>query len=232
MKDPKKCIILVPTHSTIDPQCDAGLRELERRGYRVDRVFGCAAIDHTRSRLASVALASGFDEIMWIDSDIGFHPNEVDKLRTHGLPISCGLYVKRDGQDVTFKLLPGDKALVFGKPPGLKEVLHAGFGFVHTRREVYQSIKSTCNLPDCNREFGPPVTPYFIPELVQHGQAEWWYLAEDTAFCHRARKCGYKIMADTTVFLSHVGRHPFTWKDLQVNRPQGITIEPGDKGHT
>jgi hypothetical protein len=226
MKDPKKCIILVPTHSTIDPQCDAGLRELERRSYPVQRLFGMSGIDKIRSRLASVALASGFDEIMWIDSDIGFNPSDVDKLRDHGLPLCCGLYVKKGGQDVTFQLLPGDKSLVMGK--GLREVFHAGFGFMYTCREVYESIKCRCNLPDCDTAQGQPVTPYFVPELV-NDPSGWQYLSEDVAFCHRARGSGYKIMADTTIFLSHIGRHPFTWKDLQTSRPQGITIEPGDK---
>jgi hypothetical protein len=39
------------------------------------------------------------------------------------------------------------------------------------------------------------------------------YLAEDFAFCHRARSCGFKIMADTRIRLWHVGRYRFGWED-------------------
>ena len=40
-----------------------------------------------------------------------------------------------------------------------------------------------------------------------------WYLAEDFAFCERARQCGYKIMADTTIRLYHYGSYGYTWED-------------------
>jgi len=81
-----RCIILVPVAGAIDPGCEDALRELERRGYAVWRVRGYSAIDAARNQMASDALAQGFDELMWIDSDIVFDPDDVDKLRRHDLP--------------------------------------------------------------------------------------------------------------------------------------------------
>ena len=46
-----------------------------------------------RNRLATEALADGFEELMWIDADIAFDPRSVDRLRSHNLPIVC----ERDG---------------------------------------------------------------------------------------------------------------------------------------
>ena len=69
-----RCVILVPVGATIDPRCEAALAALERRGYAVRRVLGFSAIDFGRSSMASSALADGFDELMWIDSDILFAP--------------------------------------------------------------------------------------------------------------------------------------------------------------
>src|SRR5262245_57019935 len=54
--------------------------------------YGGSQIDTVRNRLASEALAEGFEELMWIDADIAFHPASVERLRAHGLPIVCGLY--------------------------------------------------------------------------------------------------------------------------------------------
>jgi hypothetical protein len=71
---PSPCVILVPIGSSIDPACEEGLRELERRGYGVWRVRGYSAIDAARNQLATDALARGYQELMWIDSDIVFHP--------------------------------------------------------------------------------------------------------------------------------------------------------------
>jgi hypothetical protein len=45
-----------------------------------------------------------------------------------------------------------------------------------------------------------------------------WYLAEDFAFCHRARLCGIPIIADTTVRLWHVGDYAYSWEDAGIDR--------------
>jgi hypothetical protein len=114
--------------------------------------------------------------------------------------------------------------VVFGSGGGLKEVLYSGFGFMHTRKEVYERVKDRIGLPDCNQRFGSPVTPWFLPEVVPDG-AGWWYLAEDYAFCHRARRCGYRIMADTTIRLTHIGRHRYCWEDFGDRPPRYTTLE-------
>jgi hypothetical protein len=40
-----------------------------------------------------------------------------------------------------------------------------------------------------------------------------WYLAEDFAFCERARQAGYRIWADTTIRLRHYGGYGYSWED-------------------
>ena len=51
-------------------------------------------------------------------------------------------------------------------------------------------------LPMCNERFGSPMIPFFHP-MLHPCEDGHWYLAEDYAFCQRARQCGFKIMADT-----------------------------------
>lgn len=41
---------------------------------------GYAAIDQCRNQMATDAFAQGFAETMWIDSDIAFSPDDVDRL--------------------------------------------------------------------------------------------------------------------------------------------------------
>ena len=50
--------------------------ELSRRGYAIRKAYGGSAIDRVRNQLATDALAEGFDETFWIDSDILFHPGQ------------------------------------------------------------------------------------------------------------------------------------------------------------
>jgi hypothetical protein len=51
-----------------------------------------------------------------------------------------------------------------------------------------------------------PSSPLVSPSLH-------WYLPEDYAFCERARQCGFKIMADTTIRLWHHGSYGYSWED-------------------
>jgi hypothetical protein len=207
------CAVLIPVAGHIDPVCDDALRELERRGYAVRRVRGFSAIDQGRCQMASDALAEGFQETLWIDADVGFHPDAVERVRAHNLPIVCGIYPKKGQRALAVHLLPDTPKLVFGREGGLVEVMYAGCGFLLVRREVYERMQEQLHLPVCNQRFRTqPLVPYFLPLLQPDGIGHW-YLAEDYAFCERARRCGYKIMADTTIRLMHFGSYGYTWED-------------------
>jgi hypothetical protein len=64
--------------------------------------------------MATDALADGFQETMWIDSDIGFHPDAVDRLREHNLPLSCALYPQK-GRRALACHVRGPRRLYLGK---------------------------------------------------------------------------------------------------------------------
>ena len=105
--DPRRCVILVPFGTSIVPPCERALEELERRGYEVRRIGGYAAIDQGRNQMATDALIDGYEETLWIDSDIDFHPDAVDRLRSHGLPIACGIYPQKGRRALASHIMPG-----------------------------------------------------------------------------------------------------------------------------
>jgi hypothetical protein len=194
--------------------------ELELRGYTVRRVFGFAAIDQARSQMASDALADGFDELMWIDSDIGFDPDAVTTLRAHGLPIVCGIYPKKGMQALACNLLPETERVTFGQDGGLIEIGFAATGFLYTKRSVYEDVARDSKLPVCNKRFGGRgMTPYFLPMLVED-EGGHWYLGEDFAFSERARRAGHRIQADTSIRLFHIGRYGYSWEDAGTTIPR------------
>lgn len=220
--DPSRCVVLVPVGGHVERECEQSLRVLESRGYQVRRVFGYSAIDQARNEIASRALADGFDELMWIDSDMGFDPGDVDRLRAHGVPMICGIGAKKGARAVACHLLPDTGEVVFGKNGGVLEILYAGTGFLHTRREVYERIAHHEKLPVCNERFGAAVTPYFQPLIMPDGEGHW-YLGEDFAFSERARRSGFTVLADTRIRLDHYGRHGFSWEDMGSDRPRYAT---------
>jgi hypothetical protein len=78
----------------------------------------------------------------------------------------------------------------------------------------------------------PPVAgqrgtvPFCSSDSAKSGQspAGHWYLPEDYAFCERARRCGYKIMADTTIRLWHHGSYGYTWEDAGKDKERYETF--------
>ena len=221
--DPRRCVILVPFAGQIIPRCERALQELERRGYPVRRVGGYAAIDQGRNQMATDALFAGFEETMWIDADVDFHPDAVDRLRWHGLPITCGICPQKGKRALACHILPGTPQIVFGEGGGLVEIRYAGTGFLHVRRQVYERMQQRLALPVCNERFGHAMIPFFEPMSNRHEDG-YWYLAEDYAFCQRARECGFKIVADTTIRLWHIGTYAFGWEDAGMDRPRNTTF--------
>ncbi|WP_067903794.1 hypothetical protein [Nocardia vaccinii] len=220
--DRSSCVVLVPVATYIEPECAQGLMDLERLGYPVWRVYGCSAIDQARSQLATDALAKGYEELMWIDSDIRFPVAAVDTLRSHDLPMVCGIYPKKGAREIVCNLNEGTDRLVFGAEGGLLEIHYAATGFLLTKRYVYEKIAVQENLPVCNERFGKPVVPYFLPMVVPDGDKQW-YLGEDFAFSERARRSGIPIHADTRIRLGHTGRYDYSWEDAGSERERYST---------
>jgi predicted O-methyltransferase YrrM len=203
---------LVPAGGAIDPGCDDALRELERRGYPVWRVRGYSAVDAARNQMATDALAQGFAELMWIDSDIAFDPDDVARLRAHDLPLVCGLYPKKGPRQFACEFMPGTAAVRFGRGGWSVEVRYCGFGFTLVRRAVFDAILKQFQLPVCNKRFGSPLVPYFAPMVVPDPGGEW-SISEDYAFCERARRSGFAVVADTRIRLWHIGSYRYGWED-------------------
>ena len=97
--------------------------------------------------------------------------------------------------------------------------MYGGTGFMHVRREVYETIQRQLALPVCNTKFARPLVPYFQP-MVREFEGGHWYLADDFSFCERARQCGYKIMADASIRLWHLGEHAYGWEDAGLPWPR------------
>lgn len=224
--DRSKCAVLMPVAVSIEPETEAAVRELSDRGYKVRLLKGASQIDLARSMMATQAMRDGFAETMWIDSDVVFDPDDVDKLRAHGRPLTAGLYPKKTLPEFAGKFRPGRPMVTFGVGGGLLEMEYVGFGFTHVRAEVYAKIERDWKLPTCGGGYGgATVVPYFIPTLSNESDG-LCYLSEDYSFCHRARQVGFPAFADTTIRLGHVGRHIFGWEDL-VDRPRLDQLQVG-----
>src|SRR5439155_10122736 len=156
--------------------------------------------------MAADVLAKGFAESLWLDPAVVFRPDDVERLRRHGLPFVCGLYPAATARVLACAFPPGVGEVRLGEGGGLTEVTSAGLGFALIRREVFEGVR--------DRRSGPPACFAPLDGLVPvPGQP-----AEDAAFCHRARGCGFAVTADTTIRLWRVGPHRHGWEELSGDR--------------
>jgi hypothetical protein len=218
VKDSKSCVVLVPYLGFIAPACEEGLRELERRGHPVWRMAGHSDIARGRSMIATGALHEGFEELLWIDSDIAFSADDVAKLRAHDVAIVGGVYAQKGRRRLNVIPLTLPTTMTFGVDGALVEVRYIATGFLLTKRTVYEDVQRHYDLPRCGDGDGPGIIPFFHSIIDGDREKGFRYLSEDFSFCERARTAGHAIHADTTIRLGHVGDYEYGWEDAGTDR--------------
>ena len=139
-----------------------------------------------RDNIASKAINGGYTHVLWLDSDMVFTDDFLDSLMFCGKPFVAGIFQsRRKGyHSALFKNLDIDNLERFEEyPHGTFEIAGCGFAGVLIETEILRQVMvnhGTCFLP-----------------MKMYG--------EDLAFCKRAVDMGYKIYAEPTAVMGHVG---------------------------
>ena len=131
-----------------------------------------------------------YDNIMWIDSDQVFEPNDFFKLLEHDKDIVSGLYLKKPQGD-TLNDIPiefacfnedGERLYTNEVNGELRKVWSNGMGWMLVKKGVFEKIEYPW--------FGPIITG-----LGFHG--------EDVSFQLRAKDVGFDSYVDTSIIVGH-----------------------------
>lgn len=158
-------------------------------------------IVNQRTNLAREAMDMGCTHVLYIDSDMRFPKDGLDRLLAHDKPIVAANYCTRK-----FPLKPvafGDdytEERVVTKPDstGLEPIASIGMGFMLIKTEVFEKIGM----------------PYFMIGFSQKTQE---YTGEDIYFCRKARAAGFDVFLDHDLSkeIGHTGemdfRHEHIW---------------------
>jgi hypothetical protein len=211
-------VVLVPYYSTIEKECEEGLRALVQAGVALSR-FSLSAIDLLRSAMLSHALKEGFDAFLFIDADIGFDPRDALRLLARPEPVVAGVYVHNKGRDFAGTFAPGVSRVVFGPgAPGLYPMLYAPTGFLRIRAPVLRQMIDELKLAECHWGSIKGIYPFFLPLCVPDGRGGTRYLTEDYSFSHRLGQIGITPWADTTIRLAHYKKYGYSYEDLSPRR--------------
>lgn len=206
----KKILIAVPCMDSVPAQFAHSLATLTSYGldgYEISVWFNLGSLIYTsRNEIAKRAMADEADYVMWFDSDMVFNPDTLFRMLQfieHGADMVTGIYYRRvpPFTPTIFKTMEIKEELQtaewteFEEIPNVPfEVAACGFGCVLMRTEMFAVV------------FGK-----FHNMFSPIGN-----VGEDIAFCWRARQCGYKIIADPSIGLGHVG-HTIVTKDFYLN---------------
>lgn len=243
----QKVFIALPMHEAVNPlffQCCMKLtQELAVLGVhgQMKTHIGDSAIGRARNALTREFLDSDCSHLLFIDSDLVFGGEQIQRIMAHSEPIVGGLYCKKnDGAPgLVLNCLDGGGPPM--RPDGLKEVKYIGTGFMRVAREVFERIierfgEDLRYTPDENGG----VTEYDFWKMGVYkyaGGGRRW-LSEDWMFAQMAIDAGYKIWADMHILLKHCDgfttyplRHqiPMLYPHLREN---GVVIEPATNDTT
>lgn len=146
--------------------------------------------------------------LMFIDSDIGFEPEEIFKLILADKDVSGGLYPKK-ALPISYVV---NKVPNAEKDGNLIEVMNLGTGFMLIKREVLEAMIK--QHPELHYQDNIGLDPKYDPFKYALFDTEIdpvtkEYLSEDYLFCKRWREMGGKIWADLSITLTHMGYHSF-----------------------
>lgn len=164
-------------------------------------VAGSSIITTARSLVVHRFLETNKKKLFWIDSDIGWEPDDFFRLLglSEKMDIVCGAYPLKVEDRKAFVVLQPDPTKVTINPYGCIKINGTGLGFCVMSREVVEKIAAT--KPRLLNEASGEV----IADVFRIDSIDGKIRGEDMAFFDDLQALGYDIWLDPTIELAHVG---------------------------
>ena len=194
-----RTLIAVPCMDTMPTRFVSSFVNLRRVGETHYAFNANSLIYDSRNIFAAKAITDGYDRVLWLDSDMVFDPDMMERLMADmdagDLDYVSGLFFRRrtPTSPVLYRSIEWqqtDDGLKSGAVPyrdypadQLFEVGGSGIAAVLTSTRLLKAVWEA---------YGPPFNP-----LVQ--------LGEDLSFCWRAKQLGYRLYCDSRIKVGLVG---------------------------
>ena len=196
MKKPFKLLIAVPCMDYMHVDFVQSLlklcQHLQREGVRYHTEIQSGTLVYlARNKLANKAVNEEYTHILFLDSDMVFDETLVETLTFCGKDFVCGAFQSRRapyGSCIFSSLKPVRRVKEYGIEPF--QVEGCGMACTMISTEILKEVQST---------YGNPFDPAIIEDIT---------FGEDTAFCWRARKCGFEIWCEPTARIGHIAHVP------------------------
>lgn len=162
---------------------------------------GSSLIDQARNILLQSFLESTHENLLWIDTDVGFKAADAMKLLECPEKIVGGVYpMKREDPAFPVRLIEP-----VNRKGDLVECYYLPGGFTRFKRSVIQDVIERYGEElRCEYDFGDKTMT--VPHIYACGiGTSGRYCGEDVAVMNACRTAGYSVWADTTIQLNHTG---------------------------
>lgn len=164
---------------------------------------GNCHVDDARNSLVREFLKTDATDMVFVDADVGFRPEDLLRLVSVDRDVVAGIYPKKE-DDESFPVipLPGE---IWADADGLVEVEGVPTGFLRIRRHVLETLRA--NATSFIGQNGEDEPYHLIFERMIAGNRR---MSGDYAFCHKWRKTGGRIFVDPEMVFTHTGAKSWT----------------------
>ena len=192
-----KYLIAIPAMEMCPVPFAYSLATLRKVGATRISVISGAAVHEARNELAKEAVESGADRVLWLDSDMAFGEDLMERLAADlddGWDMVCGIYFKRR--------LP------------VEPVIYRDVNRAEGKVEVYRDYPRDDVFPIAGCGFGAVMMNVGLLKNLRAGYGAGMFtpynkLSEDLSFCWRADAIGVGMACDSRVKVGHVGQMVF-----------------------
>jgi len=173
---------------------------------QIGSICGCSVVSRARNLLSKDMLESECTDLIFIDSDINFMPDDIFRLMAWTTDpkkgIVAGVPRTRSTDKVYITDLNYDENnQLTMNGMGLVKANRVATAFMMVRREVF--VKMTEAHPEWT--YYDKKTERMVPCLFDFMLTDEGYMGEDFLFCDRARDLGFEVWIDPTISLGHMG---------------------------
>lgn len=158
-----------------------------------------ALIQRARNDTIQLALEGGFDDLVWIDSDIEWQPEWFFKLLDYTVDVVGGTYRKKGDREEYVVRVPGKTDPI----TGLMEVQGLGTGFLRMNRKAMQYLWDS-NKPYIDKKDNKERRMIFDVIITNDD-----LMSEDIYALQKLIDGGFKIWLDPSMTCSHIGPYKF-----------------------
>lgn len=209
----ERVLICIPTHDckVSVPTCQSLVHSIAAgsRIHAVNLAFesGNAIIARARNKLVAEFMAGGYDQLFFIDADLGWQPDAFVRLIQYPEEVVSGIYPYRYDEanaagQWPVKWQASEGETIEANEHGLIEVDGAPTGFMRIRRSAIEKLiaANPDKLVQC-----PQTVNGFYYALFNNEVRNGKFTGEDYYFCDLWRQIGGKVFIDPNIGFEHMG---------------------------